>query len=293
MENKRHNLLAAFLNAIGFELQYHSDVELCDIKYDNLITVFGHDSVKKVMDSYFEYKPKYRSYLFSKNIMRTFEAIEELYEMLWDVLKKDLEEKTKMPNKKCKCKKDSNEDFVIPMLNGKPCSVKDIYFEDFTGLTNTNNKLTDKEKEEIQKKLNKSKYNDRITVEVTYDYDSLCQYKAPIVKRLILSSKEIIDGLKNNKIFIKGMALTEIYNANKITVSIPIKSRESATIKSDFETDKNFHIGDLVELKSSGPTMTIINIFELSAECSWFDDENILYKETFRIDSLKKINNME
>lgn len=51
-------------------------------------------------------------------------------------------------------------------------------------------------------------------------------------------------------------------------------------------SDKDiFNIGDTVRLKSGGPLMTVVNNNVISSnqlvECSWFDDNDKLIKDTF------------
>lgn len=59
----------------------------------------------------------------------------------------------------------------------------------------------------------------------------------------------------------------------------------------------NFELGDTVELKSGGPTMTIEKIGprfegqkEQGAHCAWFNEKNQPQKSWFPLTSLKKVN---
>lgn len=51
-----------------------------------------------------------------------------------------------------------------------------------------------------------------------------------------------------------------------------------------------FVVGDLVKLKSGGPTMTVNNANELRGyyECKWFEKNDVLKKENFKEDALEK-----
>lgn len=48
----------------------------------------------------------------------------------------------------------------------------------------------------------------------------------------------------------------------------------------------NFSKGDLVQLKSGGPRMTVIDINDDKVICQWFDDKQNLKKEESQHDSI-------
>ncbi|WP_315833915.1 DUF2158 domain-containing protein [Bradyrhizobium prioriisuperbiae] len=45
-------------------------------------------------------------------------------------------------------------------------------------------------------------------------------------------------------------------------------------------------VGDVVRLKSGGAAMTIVVAGEKVVECCWFDIENHLHRETFKVANL-------
>jgi uncharacterized protein YodC (DUF2158 family) len=53
-------------------------------------------------------------------------------------------------------------------------------------------------------------------------------------------------------------------------------------------------VGDQVELKSGGPTMTVDSLGKptigaMQANCSWFDEKNKKQKASFPLTSLKRV----
>jgi uncharacterized protein YodC (DUF2158 family) len=52
-------------------------------------------------------------------------------------------------------------------------------------------------------------------------------------------------------------------------------------------TDHIFDAGDVVQLKSGGPTMTVISANERSVGCVWFDKNHDMKQETLRPPVLK------
>ena len=57
-------------------------------------------------------------------------------------------------------------------------------------------------------------------------------------------------------------------------------------------TTEEIKQGDVVQLKSGGPTMTVETVaedlLELTAFCTWFDKNNVLQSGKFQVTSLKK-----
>jgi uncharacterized protein YodC (DUF2158 family) len=55
----------------------------------------------------------------------------------------------------------------------------------------------------------------------------------------------------------------------------------------------NFAMGDVVELKSGGPTMTIEHVGQAEVTCVWYDYQHSheMKSRQFRPETLKKINN--
>jgi uncharacterized protein YodC (DUF2158 family) len=59
-------------------------------------------------------------------------------------------------------------------------------------------------------------------------------------------------------------------------------------------SNEAFKEGDVVELKSGGPKMTIKRIFQkpgskrTMAFCGWFDNQNRSQSESFELEALKK-----
>lgn len=54
------------------------------------------------------------------------------------------------------------------------------------------------------------------------------------------------------------------------------------------EIEIEVKIGDVVQLKSGGPTMTIEDIEDSGkVRCKWFDRDQTLYTETFKLDMLE------
>ncbi len=55
-------------------------------------------------------------------------------------------------------------------------------------------------------------------------------------------------------------------------------------------TESQFKVGDIVELSSGGPPMTVKTIFgekKTKATCSWFNDKKELKTEAFELAQLK------
>lgn len=44
---------------------------------------------------------------------------------------------------------------------------------------------------------------------------------------------------------------------------------------------KQWEVGDVVQLKSGGPQMTVERIWEEDVECVWFDDKRVIQRATF------------
>jgi uncharacterized protein YodC (DUF2158 family) len=49
-----------------------------------------------------------------------------------------------------------------------------------------------------------------------------------------------------------------------------------------------YQVGDLVRLKSGGPTMTIRQILSDAVGCAWFDANHKFHSEYFPLDALEK-----
>lgn len=76
-----------------------------------------------------------------------------------------------------------------------------------------------------------------------------------------------------------GFLMLEKYNTSAITESHNLKMRD---VMSDLKT------GDVVELKSGGPAMTVSGTNDAGiVECTWFDSKKILNKEVFDQDILQ------
>ena len=48
-------------------------------------------------------------------------------------------------------------------------------------------------------------------------------------------------------------------------------------------------IGDLVRLKSGGPTMTVDNVYKTTVDVAWFGDFDKLYKNTIAVGAIVKV----
>lgn len=51
---------------------------------------------------------------------------------------------------------------------------------------------------------------------------------------------------------------------------------------------ENFQPGDVVQLKSGGPAMTVTALDSEEAKCEWFDDKNQPHRRLFALSSLTK-----
>lgn len=49
--------------------------------------------------------------------------------------------------------------------------------------------------------------------------------------------------------------------------------------------------GDLVQLKSGGPVMSLQMIAGARASCMWFDQDGKLHERTFQLDTLRRVDN--
>jgi uncharacterized protein YodC (DUF2158 family) len=54
------------------------------------------------------------------------------------------------------------------------------------------------------------------------------------------------------------------------------------------DANKPISAGDLVHLKSGGPTMTVRSIVDEKIECEWFDKGGALKKHEFKLHSLRR-----
>ena len=53
---------------------------------------------------------------------------------------------------------------------------------------------------------------------------------------------------------------------------------------------KKWKVGDVVELKSGGPAMTVCSTdLEGEVECNWFSDESHIHSDTFTPPELKEV----
>lgn len=54
-------------------------------------------------------------------------------------------------------------------------------------------------------------------------------------------------------------------------------------------SDQAFQIGDTVQLRGGGPTMTVEGVHEHTARCLWHATDGVLHRETFGLDTLKLV----
>jgi len=57
----------------------------------------------------------------------------------------------------------------------------------------------------------------------------------------------------------------------------------------DDAPDAPFKVGDVVQLKSGGPAMTVTASYSLYVRCNYFDNDGRLFDSNFPPDALKKV----
>lgn len=53
-------------------------------------------------------------------------------------------------------------------------------------------------------------------------------------------------------------------------------------------TNQKFKTGDVVQLKSGGPWMTVVGVEDGEVSCTWFDKDNLLKSNEFDEETLNK-----
>lgn len=72
--------------------------------------------------------------------------------------------------------------------------------------------------------------------------------------------------------------LAEAFDSKPITGGVPERKRNAMRWKT----------GDEVQLKSSGPNMTVLDVSEEGVKCRWFDKSGKLHDKTFPCETLVK-----
>jgi len=54
-----------------------------------------------------------------------------------------------------------------------------------------------------------------------------------------------------------------------------------------------FQVGDVVQLKSGGPNMTVKRLMGIGVDCVWFDGQRLAQSAWFESDLLTKVENPE